>query len=118
MGVTNFEVNFDAENPMQFNGSIYFATGGAKFFPGKPVSASISDRKTSDDRNADGTQNTEALRAELTFSNGKVEAFKFKADTMEIKLGSFLALTARDFMLNTGAADSEELVSLLRWARG
>ena len=42
VGVQNFSVNFSAENPVVFNGSIYFASGGATFLPGKPVSATIT----------------------------------------------------------------------------
>ncbi|MGB0644609.1 MAG: hypothetical protein ACPGQF_07700, partial [Akkermansiaceae bacterium] len=99
------------DEAVKFNGSIFFASGGAQFFPGKPISASITDRKTTDDVNSDGSDNTEALRAELTFTDGKVDALLFKVDTLKFKLGSVLELNAKDFMLNTGASDSEELVS-------
>ncbi|HEX4525985.1 MAG TPA: VCBS repeat-containing protein, partial [Gaiellaceae bacterium] len=111
IGVNNFSVNFDAANPVVFNGSIYFASGGAKFFPDKAYNATITDRNTADDKNADGTPNTEAFRLQLTFANGRVQSFQAKIDTLTIHLGSFLEISARDFMLNTGAADNEELVS-------
>jgi len=111
IGVQNFSVNFDAENPVVFNGSIYVASGGAKFFPGKSYNATITDRKTADDKNPDGTDNTEAFRLQLTFSNGRVDSFQAKIDTLELNLGGYVTITARDFMLNTGAADNEELVS-------
>ena len=34
IGVNDFTVNFDSENPVVFDGSIYIATGGARFLPG------------------------------------------------------------------------------------
>jgi hypothetical protein len=42
VGVTNFKVTFG--QAVDFDGTIFFASGGAKFLPGKPVSAIISDR--------------------------------------------------------------------------
>ena len=42
VGVTNFEVRFGSA--VNFNGTIYFASGGVTFLPGKPISASIVDR--------------------------------------------------------------------------
>jgi hypothetical protein len=110
VGVKNFSVNFDAEKPVVFNGSIFFASGGAKFFPGKPFSATLSDRSTADDRNPDGSPNTEAIHIELTFHDGKVDAFQLQVDTLEIKLGDFVTLTARDFQVDTGASDSQFMV--------
>jgi hypothetical protein len=111
IGVTNFEVNFD--EGFQFNGSIFFASGGATFFPGQSFNATIIDRDTADDRNPDGTPNDEALRAEITFTNGSPDTLLFKVDTLRIALGGVLTLTARDFELDTGAAGDAgvELVS-------
>ena len=109
VGVQNFSVNFSAENPVVFNGSIYFASGGATFLPGKPVSATISALPGA--RNTDGTPNTEALRLTLSFANGQVSAFSFRIAQMSITLGSYLTLTATNFNLNTGAGPNDALVS-------
>ena len=95
---------------VNFSGAIYIATGGATLFPGKAFTATVSDRLTADDRNPDGTANDEALRATLTFTNGKVDAFLLSIDTLEVKLGSYVTLTARDFTLNTGAAADASMV--------
>ena len=46
VGVTNFEVRFGQQ--FDFTGTIYFASGGVKFLPGKPVSATIIDRLTAE----------------------------------------------------------------------
>ena len=108
IGVTNFDVNFD--DPLstftKFSGSIVFATGGAVLLPGKPTSAVISDRLTADDKNPDGTANTEAMRAELKFDEGKVAALIFRVDTLKLTIADVLTLTAQDFNLNTGATGS------------
>ena len=107
IGVENFGVTFG--QAVDFNGNIYFASGGVRFLPGKPISATISDRPGAEP----GTDpnNTEALRATLEFEHGQVKAFRFNADTMRITLGSFLTITARDFMIDTGAAADEPMVS-------
>ncbi|MCX5670553.1 MAG: hypothetical protein NTU94_04440, partial [Planctomycetota bacterium] len=109
IGVQNFGITFGAA--VSFSGNIYVATGGAALFPGKPVSATVSDRLTADDRNPDGTQNDEAMRMELQFENSRVKAFVFDVDTLEVKISTFVTLTARDLKLNTGAGPAEELVS-------
>ncbi|MCB1127981.1 MAG: hypothetical protein KDM81_15915, partial [Verrucomicrobiae bacterium] len=113
IGVTNFEVNFDAANPVQFNGSIYIASGGAKFFPGRPISATIKDRTSADDKNIDGTPNTEALKLQLSFTDGRVDSFQFEVDTLEVTIGTFVTLRAVGFSLDTGAADNKEIVSFI-----
>ena len=105
IGVTDFELTFGSA--FKFTGTMYIATGGAKFLPGKPISASITDR-TSGELASD----TEAMRVAIDFGDdGKVKGFLFKADTMRVTLGEFLTLTATDMYINTGAADNEELVS-------
>ena len=109
IGVQNFSVTVGAA--VNFNGSIYVASGGAKLFPGGAFSVSISDRTTADDRNPDGTPNDEAIRLQLTFANGKVDSFQMQVDTLEVKLSTFVTLTARDFRLDTGASAKQELVS-------
>ena len=45
------------------------------------------------------------------FDQGRVTAFRFKVDTMAIDLGGYVTITARDFTLDTGASDTQELVS-------
>ncbi|MBK8118786.1 MAG: hypothetical protein IPK39_05850 [Sulfuritalea sp.] len=109
VGVTNFKVTFGQS--VDFDGTIFFASGGARFLPGKPVSATISDRLSGEPDIAPGVPNTEAIRLGLEFEDGKVKGFLFRADTMRITLGSFVTLTATDLMINTSAAASEELVS-------
>ncbi|MEJ2698045.1 MAG: hypothetical protein P8Z70_00015, partial [Desulfuromonadales bacterium] len=106
VGITDFAVDF--RKGIKFDGEIYFASGGARFFPGKPISATISDRIS-----GEPLDNTEALRAAITFSDGKVDDFVFEVDTFEIKFASFLTIKAVDFELNTGARGQEELVSFL-----
>src|SRR3954454_639396 len=111
IGVQNFSVTFGAA--IDFNGSIYVASGGAKLFPGGAFSVTISDRKTADDRNADGSDNDEAIRLQLSFAHGHVDSFQFQVDTLEVKLSTFVTLKATGFSLNTGAAAGEELVSFV-----
>jgi hypothetical protein len=112
IGVTNFSVDFDS-GPVVFNGSIFVASGGARFFPGKTISATITDRATADDKNPNGTLNDEAIRLELLFVGGKVDAFKFRIDTFTIKISTFVEVSAVDFMLNTGASATQELISFV-----
>ena len=110
IGVTNFSVNFDAENPVQFSGSVFVASGGAKFFPGRPISATITDRLTSEpSKDLPGVPDTEAIRLGLTFSNGKVDSFQFDVDTFKIQLGGVLTLTGQDVRIDTGA-DADEFL--------
>src|SRR5262249_30873954 len=111
IGVKDFDVTFGADPLPAFSGSIFVASGGARLKPGKPFSATITDRLTADDKNPDGSNNTEAIRLELVFDAGHVSAFQFKVDTMEIALGGYVTITARDFFLNTGATDTQPLVS-------
>ncbi|MBT8144808.1 MAG: hypothetical protein KJO55_08905, partial [Gammaproteobacteria bacterium] len=108
IGVENFGVTFGES--VVFNGTIFVASGGATFLPGKPISAKVTDR-ASEPPLAPGVPDTEAIRLGLEFENGKVKSFIFDADTLEINLGSFLTLTARDLQINTGAEDDQELVS-------
>lgn len=110
VGVRNFEVNFDSSS-IDFDGSIFVATGGAALFPNGPFSATITDRAAADDRNDDGTQNTEAMRAELTFNNGQVNGLLFQVDTLKLTLGGVLTVTAQKFDLDTGATGTDPIVS-------
>ena len=101
IGVEDFDVTFGED--FVFKGKIYIASGGAKFLPGKAVSGSLKDGSDSD---------TEAFRAGMEFGDdGKVKAFEFDVDTLELKLSSLVTLSATDFKLNTGAEDDQNLVS-------
>ncbi|HEX5858381.1 MAG TPA: hypothetical protein VFY91_09765, partial [Microbacterium sp.] len=114
VGVSGLEVRFPAAGAPStetagFTGLIYIASGGAKLFPGKAFGATLTDRLTADDKRADGTLDDEAFRIALTFQNGKVDAFQLTVDTLEIRLGTYVTLTARDFRLDTGATGSQEM---------
>src|SRR5262249_7365237 len=111
IGVRNFNVVFGSNPFADFSGAIYVASAGVHFNQGKPFSASITDRQDATDRNPDGSDNTEAIHLELVFDQGKVTALRFKVDTMAIDLGGYVTITARDFTLDTGATDTQELVS-------
>ena len=94
-----------------FSGEITIASGGARFFPGRPISATISDRKTAEPRDG-AVPDSEALSMTLAFDDqGVVESFRFNVDTFRVQLGSFLTLTGRDLILDTGAADDREMIS-------
>ena len=108
IGVSDFSVTFGED--VVIDGTIFVASGGVTFLPGKAINGRITDR-ASEPPIAPGIQDTEAIRLGLEFENGRVKAFIFDADSLEINLGSFLKLTARDFQINTGAADNEELVA-------
>jgi len=110
IGVANFSVTFG--QGIDFDGEIFIASGGARFFPGRPVSAMISDRLTAEPTDIQpNLPDTEALRVTLEFEDGKVKSLRFNTDTFQIQLGSFLTLTGRDMMINTGASATEEVVS-------
>jgi hypothetical protein len=109
IGVTNFKVTFG--QAVDFDGTIFIASGGAKLFPGKAVSATISDRLTAEPDIAPGVPNTEAIRVALEFENGKVKGLVFKVDTLRITFGSVLAFNATDVFIDTSAAANEEMVS-------
>jgi hypothetical protein len=111
IGVANFEVKFSSGNKPKFDGEIFIASGGVRFLPGKAINGSLSDRNDPTDLNADGSQNDEAVRATLEFGDdGRVKAFKFKVDTLELNISSFVSIRATDFFLDTGAGDDEALV--------
>ncbi|HLQ76232.1 MAG TPA: hypothetical protein VK210_02700, partial [Terriglobia bacterium] len=109
IGVTDFNVTFGAD--VDFNGTIFVASRGARFLPGKPISATLSDRVTAEPDLAPGFPDTEAIRVSLEFEHGAVKGLIFKVDTLRLTLGSFLTITATDLFINTAAADNEELVS-------
>ncbi|NOR29513.1 MAG: hypothetical protein GQ539_00255, partial [Sulfitobacter sp.] len=109
IGVTDFSVVFG--QAVTFNGSIFVASGGAKFAPGKPVSADIRDRTSAELTDTVGAPDTEAIRLGLTFTDGRVDGFIWRMDTFRITLGPNLVLTGMDLNLDTGAANDEELIS-------
>ena len=111
VGVQNVSVTFGTTTT--FSGTIYIATGGAVLFPGKAFTASVTDRTTADDVNSDGTPNTEALRASLVLTGDHVDAFQLEVDTLSIKLGQFVTLSAVGASLNTGAGPTDYLVHFL-----
>ena len=100
LGLENF--SFTSGARASFSGDIFIASGGVSFLPGRPVSATITDSASDSD--------TEAVRATLEFTDGHISAFKFRADTMVITLGSVLTLTAKNFTVDTGAGPNEPLV--------
>lgn len=98
IGVQGLDVVFGQS--LDFDGNIFIASGGASFFPGRPVSATITDS------NSDG----KALSVTLDFENGKVKDLIFDVDTFRIELGGYVTLTGRNIKLNTGAAANEEII--------
>ncbi|MDX6411753.1 MAG: large repetitive protein, partial [Gaiellaceae bacterium] len=109
IGVQNFGVKFGSS--VDFNGNIFFASGGVHFLPGKPVSGELVDRLSAEPGDLPNHPDTEAVRATLEFENGHVKAFKFSADTLRVNFGSFLTLSATGFVIDTGAGPDDKLVS-------
>ena len=103
VGVSNFSMDFDGNSSL--DGSIYVSTGGAQLKLGGAFTATVKDRNDAKDVNADGSPNTEAMRADLLFEDGEAVGFIFDVDTLELKFGSngFLVLGAQDFKLDTTA---------------
>ena len=76
--------------------------------------ASLRDRKAADD------PDTEAVRADLSFTDGKVDGFKFKADLLDVGfLGNpdsdVLTLTARDFTIDTTADQNDPAARVVQF---
>ncbi|HET6548786.1 MAG TPA: calcium-binding protein, partial [Solirubrobacter sp.] len=110
VGVTNFMVRFG--DSVSVSGTIFVASGGVKFLPGRPVSATIADRLTAEPDDTAQLKNTEAISLGIELdAEGKVKAFLFKADTLKLTIGSVLTITARDFSIDTGAGPSEDMVA-------
>ena len=99
VGLADFGVTFD--QAADFEGEIFVASGGAKLFPGKKISATITDA------NEDG----EAVRCGLTFTDGEVDGFTFAADQFALEFGSYLTVTGSGVLIDTGAADDEEVAA-------
>jgi hypothetical protein len=77
IGISNFEVIYGEE--LLFDGEIFIASGGATFLPGMPFSTSIVDRD--EGYTPDGIsekEDTLALKAGLTFTDGVVDSFILK----------------------------------------
>lgn len=113
IGVTNFGVDF--ASGVQFDGAIFIASGGAALdLPG--IDATISDRVAADDRDADGRQNTEAVRLDIDAGaftgDGKLDQLQFSVDTLDVEVASgFFILTARDFVLRPEPLADENIVT-------
>ncbi|MHC4396401.1 MAG: hypothetical protein ACYS1A_12170, partial [Planctomycetota bacterium] len=75
IGVQGLDVVFG--QGLDFDGNIFIASGGASFFPGRPISATISDGSDADN---------DALSVTLDFEDGKVKDLIFEVDTFEITL--------------------------------
>ncbi|HND51343.1 MAG TPA: hypothetical protein PLV92_03060, partial [Pirellulaceae bacterium] len=99
-GVTDFGVVFG--QGVVFNGEIFIASGGAELLPGKPFATSIKDGPDA---------NTEAVRASLSFRDGRVQGFKFAADKLSMKFGSFLTISGEKILINTDAGPNEYVAS-------
>ena len=115
VGVDDFDVRFD-DGDVTVSGGISLGSGGVRFLPGKAVNGTIKDRLGPEPGETPPLGvNTDAVRATLVFADGKIEAFKFSADTLTITLGSVATITAVDFMLDTGASGDPDkaLVSFL-----
>ncbi|HEY3485966.1 MAG TPA: hypothetical protein VGK49_11310, partial [Ilumatobacteraceae bacterium] len=110
--IENF--SFDVGRPVDFDGSIAIATGGAKFFPGRPFNAIISDRDAANDLRSDGRPDTEAMRLQLDFENGVVTGFVFEVDTLKLNINDFIQVSAVGFRLNTGATGTEPVVEFIQ----
>ncbi|MBI3875270.1 MAG: hypothetical protein HY300_04795, partial [Verrucomicrobia bacterium] len=107
VGVTNFEVLFNGSNPFAgFNGSIFFASGGASLTLGSAFTASVTARA--------GSATGEALRVDLQFENGRVKGVVFMADTLTLTFGSshFLTLTAKDFTIDSSKAGTDDAFAI------
>src|SRR5439155_16104768 len=80
-GLNNFDVQFKQSGSVDITGEIFFASGGVRFLPGRPISGTISDGPD---------QGTEAIHAGLVFEHGKVKAFKLDVDTLKVPFGPYL----------------------------
>ncbi|MCY2990036.1 MAG: hypothetical protein NTY19_19505, partial [Planctomycetota bacterium] len=93
-GVTDFGVSFGGA--VDFDGEVFIAADRAALFPGKTVSLTLSDGPDAD---------KEAVRAALTFTDGVPDGFKFNADQVDFKFGSFLTITGESILIDTTATD-------------
>ena len=95
-----------------FDGTIYFASGGVKFLPGKPVSATITDRLTAEP--GDIAPDCRTPRPSARRSSSRTARSRRSCSTptrCRSSSARVLTITARDFTLDTGAEADEELVS-------
>ena len=97
VGVKNLNATFGAGGSVTVE-QFFFATGGAAFLTGKPVSGRIDDGDDAGD---------EAMRATVIPGQGLI----FNADTLSVKLGDVLTLGATNFNLDLTAEGTESLVS-------
>ncbi|MEY3228106.1 MAG: hypothetical protein RLZZ536_2725, partial [Planctomycetota bacterium] len=100
-GVTDLSFSFDGDT--SFDGDVFIASSSAELFPGKSFSATI----------VDGTEDadTYAVKATVDFENGEFQGFQFNADELDIQLGTYLSVNAKNLLIDTTATATEELVS-------
>ncbi|MEQ2009497.1 MAG: hypothetical protein ABMA26_22165, partial [Limisphaerales bacterium] len=93
VGITDFAITFGSA--IEFNGSIYFASSGARLNLGGAFKASLT-----------------KLRADLLFEDGRPEGLRFAAETMTLTFGNgFLVLGAKNFVIDTSAEGDEALAA-------
>ncbi len=111
--VENF--SYTVGQTVSFDGSIAIASGGARLFPSNTTfNARISDRQAADDKRSDGRDDTEALRLQLDFEDGRVTGFVFEIDTLKLRISNFIEVSAVGFRLDTGAAADRPLVEFIQ----
>ncbi len=114
VGVTNFGMSFSSSGvKLNSLGSIFFATTGAAILPGNATfTASVSTQGTPTDVNPDGTRRIYAVEITVAFNaDGSPKAFELDADQLTVKFGSYLTLTATNFVINTDQTVSPNVVS-------
>ena len=112
LGVNQFDVTFGSS--FEFNGEIYLASGGAALFPGNSTfTMRIEDRDSAQDVRSDGSIDDEAFRIAVAFEGNEFEGFKLDVDTLNIEIAGVVTITAVDFMLDTSAEGTEELISFV-----
>ncbi len=111
--IQNF--SYTVDQPVDFNGSIAIASGGAALNIGQSFSAVITDRpNAANDKRSDGSDDTEAIRLQLDFEGGRVKGFVFEVDTLKIRISNFIEISAVGFELNTAAGADEALVQFIQ----
>ncbi len=111
IGVSGLNVTFSPD--VQISGQVWIATGGAQLFPGKAFSAELSytTPPAGTTPTTTGTLAGQAFRVGVTFaSDGTVTSFQMAVNTLSVKLGNYLTLTARNFSLDTGAIGTSNML--------
>ncbi|MGV2335264.1 MAG UNVERIFIED_CONTAM: hypothetical protein LVR18_14500 [Planctomycetaceae bacterium] len=88
---------------VEFNGQVFIASGGAVLFPGKKFSMTF----------ADGPDDAEeAVRAALSFTNGRPSGFQFNSDRMQMKISDLIEVNGENIIIDTEAEGEEHIVSV------